>query len=105
MSKSGETWAELCEEIFARAGMSLEDVANKVRLAGRGASPSEPYHSRVVPRLPRAVEDCEGTEACRGRLVKSANELLTPGSELRGYVLKPGRRGGSSRPRAGVSLR
>ncbi|WP_074949220.1 AHH domain-containing protein [Myxococcus fulvus] len=95
VSKSGETWAELCEEIFERAGMSLEDVANKVRLAGRGASPSEPYHSRVVPRLQRAVEDCEETEACRVRLVNElariANELLTPGSELRGYVVKTGR--------------
>lgn len=90
----GGPWTPLCEEVFEMAGMSLEDAANKVRLKGHEGPHPELYHSQVVPRLQRAVKDCRGTEDCRVRLVNElariANELLTPGSELRGYIVKAG---------------
>ncbi|MDC0708038.1 AHH domain-containing protein [Stigmatella sp. ncwal1] len=92
---SGGPWTPICEEIFEKAGMNLEDVANKVRLNGHEGPHSELYHQQVVSRLQAAVKVCKSTEACRAKLVnelaKIANELLTPGSELRGYIVKAGK--------------
>jgi hypothetical protein len=72
--------------------MTLEDVANKVRLKGHEGPHPERYHAEVVARLKVAVSTCKTTETCRVGLVhelaKIANELLTPGSELRGYIVK-----------------
>jgi hypothetical protein len=72
--------------------MSLEDVANKVRLKGHEGPHPELYHREVVERLGRAVKPCKTAETCRVRLVnelaKIANELLTPGSKLRSYIVK-----------------
>ena len=52
---SGGPWTPLCEEVFARAGMSLEDVSNKVRLGGhQGPHPRE-YHEAVLRRLNDAL--------------------------------------------------
>jgi hypothetical protein len=91
---SGGPWTPLCEEIFEKAGMSLEDVANKVRLKGHEGPHPERYHNQVVRRLGRAVQRCKGTEDCRVQLVNAlaqiADELLTPGSELRSYIVKVG---------------
>jgi hypothetical protein len=89
---SGGPWTPLCEKIFEKAGMTLEDVANKVRLNGHEGPHPGPYHEKVVSRLQDAVGRCKTTEACRAKLVNElariANELLTPGSELRGFVVK-----------------
>jgi len=89
---SGGPWTPQCEEIFEKAGMSLEDVANKVRLKGHEGPHPELYHREVVERLGRAVKPCKTAETCRVRLVnelaKIANELLTPGSKLRSYIVK-----------------
>jgi hypothetical protein len=91
---SGGPWTPLCEEIFEKAGMSLEDVANKVRLKGHEGPHPELYHKAVVGRLQDAVNLCKTTEACRVELMKElakiANELLTPGSKLRSYIVKAG---------------
>jgi hypothetical protein len=91
---SGGPWTPICEEIFERAGMSLEDVANKVRLKGHEGPHPELYHQEVVRRLQLAVQACKSTEACRvgliNELAKIVNELLTPGSELRSYIVKVG---------------
>ncbi|WNG16364.1 AHH domain-containing protein [Cystobacter fuscus] len=89
---SGGPWTPLCEKIFEKAGMTLEDVANKVRINGHEGPHPGPYHEKVVSRLQDAVGRCKTTEACRARLVNElariANELLTPGSELRSFVVK-----------------
>jgi hypothetical protein len=74
--------------------MSLEDTANKVRLKGHEGPHPELYHKKVINRLEQALGRCRTTEACRERLVnelaKIANDLLTPGSELRNYIVKVG---------------
>jgi hypothetical protein len=89
---SGGPWTPQCERIFKRAGMSLEDVANKVRLNGHEGPHPELYHKTVINRLEQALGRCRTPEACRARLVnelaKIANELLAPGSELRSYIVK-----------------
>ncbi|MFB1478856.1 AHH domain-containing protein [Corallococcus sp. RDP092CA] len=88
---SGGPWTPLCEEVFARAGMSLEDVSNKVRLGGhQGPHPRE-YHEAVLRRLNDALGKCRSMDACRSRLVEElariAEELLTPGSALRRLIV------------------
>ncbi|WP_232537647.1 AHH domain-containing protein [Cystobacter fuscus] len=89
---SGGPWTPICEEIFEKAGMSLEDVANKVRLNGHEGPHPERYHREVAERLKVAVSTCRTTDACRVELVnelaKIADELLTAGSPLRSYIVK-----------------
>ncbi|MBZ4421580.1 AHH domain-containing protein [Myxococcus sp. RHSTA-1-4] len=91
---SGGPWTPICEEIFEKAGMSLEDVANKVRLKGHEGPHPERYHQAVTGRLREAVQRCKTTEDCRAELVNElariASELLTPGSRLRSYIVKMG---------------
>ncbi|RKH71470.1 hypothetical protein D7X96_08110 [Corallococcus interemptor] len=93
-SASGGPWTPVCEEIFSRAGLSLDDVANKIRLSGhQGPHPSK-YHEDVLRRLNDALGKCRSKDVCRGRLLeelaKIANDLLTPGSELR-LLIAPGK--------------
>lgn len=87
---SGGPWTPQCERIFKKAGMSLEDAANKVRLNGHEGPHPERYHSEVVQRLQRSVARCRTTETCRAdlmeELAKIANELLLPNSPLRRLI-------------------
>ncbi|NOJ94847.1 AHH domain-containing protein [Corallococcus coralloides] len=91
---SGGPWTPLCEEVFSRAGLSLDDVANKVGLGGhQGPHPRE-YHQAVLDRLQKALGRCKTEETCRGRLMEElariAGDLLTPGTDLRQMVVVSG---------------
>ncbi|RKG80256.1 hypothetical protein D7W79_08365 [Corallococcus exercitus] len=87
---TGGPWTPLCEEIFARAGLSLDDVANKVRLGGHQGPHPRGYHEAVLRRLNDALGKCRNKDACRKLLVeelaKIANDLLTPDSGLRRLI-------------------
>ncbi|CAM4507175.1 MULTISPECIES: AHH domain-containing protein [Myxococcus] len=89
---TGGPWTPECERIFKKAGMTLEDAANKVRLNGHEGPHPEFYHNQVMTRLERSVVRCRTTESCRASLLKElakiADELLTPGSELRSFIVK-----------------
>ncbi|RKH69806.1 AHH domain-containing protein [Corallococcus aberystwythensis] len=89
---TGGPWTPQCAKIFEKAGMTLEDAANKVRLKGHEGPHPELYHQKVVRRLERSVAHCRTTEACRAVLMRElariANELLTQGSELRSFIVK-----------------
>jgi hypothetical protein len=89
---TGGPWTPQCLKIFEKAGMSLEDAANKVRLKGHEGPHPELYHRAVVRRLELSVSRCRTTETCRAGLMKElakiANELLTPGSDLRSFIVK-----------------
>nr|WP_253900090.1 AHH domain-containing protein [Corallococcus carmarthensis] len=89
---TGGPWTPRCEDVFRKAGMTLEDAANKVRLDGHEGPHPGQYHEKVVLRLERAVSRCRSTESCRSSLMtelaKIANELLTQGSDLRGLIVK-----------------
>ncbi|MDC0707676.1 AHH domain-containing protein [Stigmatella sp. ncwal1] len=91
---TGGPWTPLCEKIFKKAGMTLEDAANKVQLKGHEGPHPELYHKKVVSRLQDAVSRCRTTEACRANLkeelAKIADELTTPGSPLRRLIVKRG---------------
>lgn len=89
---TGGPWTPRCEDVFKKAGLTLESASNKVRLNGHEGPHPEKYHNAVVSRLERAVARCRTTENCRARLTEElariANELLTPGSPLRSLIVK-----------------
>ncbi|MCK8501617.1 AHH domain-containing protein [Myxococcus fulvus] len=91
---TGGPWTPICLKIFEKAGMSLEDAANKVRLNGHEGPHPELYHKRVTSRLQDSVSRCRKTETCRANLMEElatiADELMTPGSALRRLIVKTG---------------
>ncbi|WP_224247987.1 AHH domain-containing protein [Hyalangium gracile] len=73
----GGPWTPLFQQIFAKAGMGLDDPANRVYLAShRGPHPEE-YHAEVYDRLLDAVRDCKGVSHCRLRLTEALAELAS----------------------------
>lgn len=85
-STQGGPWTPRFEDIFAEAGMSLDDPANRIYLRGhQGPHPKE-YHAEVYRRLRAAVANCQSEKLCRSRLVeelgKIAREVCTRGSRL-----------------------
>ncbi|MCP3105557.1 AHH domain-containing protein [Myxococcus sp. K15C18031901] len=89
---TGGPWTPECERIFKKAGMSLEDAANKVRLKGHEGPHPELYHREIMQRLNQSVSRCRTIETCRANLMEElatiANELMTPGSRLRRFIVK-----------------
>ncbi|NOK35243.1 AHH domain-containing protein [Corallococcus exercitus] len=89
---TGGPWTPQCERIFKKAGMSLDDAANKVRLNGHEGPHPKRYHAEVIRRLDRSVSRCRTTETCRASLMeelaKIAHELLTSDSPLRRLIVK-----------------
>jgi hypothetical protein len=86
----GGPWTPRLKELFDKAGMSMEDPANKVRItAHRGPHPRA-YHERVFNSLRDAVKRCETTALCREALTQElknlAEELREVGSELNRLV-------------------
>ncbi|HYO66306.1 MAG TPA: AHH domain-containing protein [Archangium sp.] len=76
----GGPWTQRLKKFFDKAGMSMEDPANKVRVPGhKGPHPRE-YHERIYRRLQEAVEDCETTAQCREALTR---ELASLAAQLR----------------------
>jgi hypothetical protein len=86
----GGPWTPRLKKLFDKAGMSMEDPANKVRIPGHKGPHPEAYHSRVHRQLTDAVEDCETTAQCREALTrelgKLASELKRVGSQLNTLV-------------------
>ncbi len=89
----GGPWTPLFEIIFAKAGMSLEDAANKVYLLNHAGPHPEAYHREVFERLSEAVQTCSGKDACRIALTrelnKIADEVCTPGTRLHRLATTP----------------
>ncbi|MFL5348809.1 MAG: AHH domain-containing protein [Hyalangium sp.] len=89
----GGPWTPAFEEIFAKAGMSLEDKANKVTLLGHFGPHPEEYHAEIFKRLQEVIERCGTQQECKGKLVealkKIADEVCTPGTKLHRLITKP----------------
>ncbi len=89
----GGPWTPLFEDLFAVAGMDLDDPANRVYLRGHQGPHPEAYHDEVFRTLRSAIEGCQSAAQCRARLVsalgKLASEVCTPGSRLHRLVTKP----------------
>ncbi|MGZ3460872.1 MAG: AHH domain-containing protein, partial [Archangium sp.] len=91
-SARGGPWTPRLKEFFDKAGMSMEDDANKVPIPGHKGPHPEEYHQEVFKRLGESVEDCETTAQCREALTREleelAKELKEAGSELNKLVTR-----------------
>jgi hypothetical protein len=83
---TGGPWTPLFEDLFARAGMGLDDPANLVYLRGHKGPHPEAYHREIFTRLRGALGTCRSVAECRTQLItmldKIAGELCTPRSVL-----------------------
>ncbi|QRK11175.1 AHH domain-containing protein [Archangium violaceum] len=88
----GGPWTPRLKKFFDKAGMSMEDPANKVRIPGHKGPHPEEYHQEVYERLERAVRRCETTAQCREALTrelgKLAEQLKSVGSKLNKLVTR-----------------
>jgi hypothetical protein len=86
----GGPWTPRLEELYARAGMGLEDTENIVPIKGHKGPHPQRYHEIVYERLRRALGDCSAVQECRENLTdalrKLAREIATPGTELNRLV-------------------
>ncbi|MFY2558186.1 AHH domain-containing protein [Corallococcus terminator] len=83
-------WSPRFQEIFDRAGMSLNDPANIVRVKGhKGPHPLD-YHRRIFRRLDAATRTCRTMTQCREALTKEldslAQDIAAPGTHLNRLV-------------------
>jgi len=86
---NGGPWSARFEKMFRRAGMSLDDALNKVRVPGHKGPHPEIYHSTIFDRLRAATNGLSGNaynQGLRSELRKLAAELRTPGSLLNKLV-------------------
>ncbi|AFE03744.1 hypothetical protein COCOR_00849 [Corallococcus coralloides DSM 2259] len=89
---NGGPWTPRYEEIFERAGMSLNDPENQVHVPGhQGPHPRE-YHVRVYNELNLATSNCTTLAQCRDSLTRMlrslAKELVREGSPLNKLVTR-----------------
>jgi hypothetical protein len=88
----GGQWTPRFREIFAKAGMSLDDPANKMPLPGHYGPHPERYHQIILKELNAATRTCRTVADCRealtGRLRKLAEQIATPGTELNQLVTR-----------------
>jgi len=88
----GGPWTPRFRDIFAKAGMSMEDPANKMPLPGHKGPHPERYHQIVMDELAGATETCRSVVECRetltGALRKLARQIATPGTELNQLVTR-----------------
>ncbi|HEX8441052.1 AHH domain-containing protein [Archangium sp.] len=89
---SGGPWTPRFEDIFAKAGMSLDASENLVYLQGHKGPHPEDYHQEVYKRLSTAVQSCRTVSHCKRMLMQALGELTdevcTPGSHLHQLVTK-----------------
>ncbi len=85
-------WSPRFQKLFDKAGMSLDDPANIVRVKGhKGPHPQE-YHEEVFQRLSDATQRCSSVQQCREALTaelrRLAREIATEGSDLHKLVTR-----------------
>jgi hypothetical protein len=88
----GGAWTPRFRAIFARAGMTLDDPANKMPLPGHYGPHPEQYHQIVYDVLNDATATCRSVVVCRERLKRAlkqlADQIATPGTELNQLVTR-----------------
>jgi hypothetical protein len=88
----GGPWTKRFKEFFDKAGMSMEDPANKVKLSGHYGPHPEEYHQIVFDTLKDAARKCvtrsECERALRDALQKLAAEITRDGSKLNRLLTK-----------------
>jgi len=88
----GGQWTPKFRKIFAKAGMTLDDPANKMPLPGHYGPHPQRYHEIVHEALDKATLTCRTVVECRGALTgalqRLARQIATPGSELNQLVTR-----------------
>ena len=91
-TQRGGQWTPRFRRIFAKAGMTLDDPANKIPLPGHYGPHPEHYHQLIHKELLDATLTCRTVVACRealtSRLRKLAKQIVTPGTELNQLVTR-----------------
>ena len=84
-------WSPIFEPLFEKAGISLQDAANLVPVAGHRGRHPEAYHRAVLGAILTATQGKEGNEY-KEALLKTLNQLrvqaATPGSPLNSLITK-----------------
>jgi hypothetical protein len=82
----GGPWTKRFKDFFDKAGMSMEDPANKVKLPGHYGPHPQEYHQAVFRHLDKTTKNCPNQQACaaalRQALSELAQEISTQGSRL-----------------------
>ena len=81
----GGPWTPRFEAIFKKAGMTLQDAANKVEIPGHFGPHPEAYHQAIFDRLTSATAGLSGSgyaAALRAELNAIASEAQTAGTIL-----------------------
>jgi YD repeat-containing protein len=84
-------WTPLFEDLFESAGIDMEDVANKVRVADHFGPHPEAYHAYVYNYLLEQTAGKTGNDltiALLKALDFLADECATPGTVLNGLITK-----------------
>ncbi|HEY0093168.1 MAG TPA: AHH domain-containing protein [Archangium sp.] len=88
----GGPWTPKLKKYFDRAGMSMEDDANKLSVPGHKGPHPEEYHQEVFKRLGDAVKGCKTPALCREALTREleqlAIEIREVGSKLNRLVTR-----------------
>jgi HNH/ENDO VII superfamily nuclease len=89
---SGGPWTPRFQRIFDRAGMSLNDPANKVRVKGHQGPHPQEYHERIYERLDEATRGCGSIQECQkvltAELQRLAKQISTEGTSLNKWVTR-----------------
>lgn len=82
---TGGPWSQTFEEIFRKAGMTLDDVANVVRIPGHRGPHSRAYHQELFRRLSDATKGLKD-KSYRDALIRElrliARDIQTPGTHI-----------------------
>jgi hypothetical protein len=88
----GGQWTPRFRAIFAKAGMTLDDPANKMPLPGHYGPHPRRYHEIVHEELNEATKSCRSVVECREKLREAlkelAEEIATPGTALNQLVTR-----------------
>ncbi|KFE67460.1 AHH domain-containing protein [Hyalangium minutum] len=88
----GGAWTPRFRKVFAKAGMSMENPANKMPLQGHYGPHPERYHQIVFNALDDATRTCRSVVTCRAKLMEAlkdlAQDIATPGTELNQLVTR-----------------
>ncbi len=91
-TKRGGPWTPRFRDIFTKAGMTLDDPANKMPLPGHYGPHPQRYHEIVLETLRDATKTCRSVVECRAKLTwalkELARQIATPGTELNQLVTR-----------------
>ncbi|WNG25659.1 hypothetical protein F0U62_17780 [Cystobacter fuscus] len=91
-TNNGGPWTPRYQELFDKAGMSLDDAANKVRVPHHKGPHPQAYHEEVFRRLRDATLECRSIQECRvaltSELQRLGRQISTPGTRLNKLVTR-----------------